>query len=526
MRFPVTTGKACAELVNDAIVFDTGNRVVTVAGPFAPQLFTSVLPLMSGNISVDDIIQAVSGRIEREVVEEFIDVLAENRLIHDSASELPPDARLSIESDVAHRILVSERTGLISSLRLVPKLPHEPRMPVFGQAVIANISGNKKTRAGVGKGTTENQALTSALAEALERCCALYPDRRQIVVARKSELDSLSIDPREFILYSTEQYASLGFPYLPFEEERLISWQKAIEVRDATTNRGPCFVPAQLVSLSLQSGAANDQLAPMTSNGLAAGPTLQAAILSGILELIERDCLLLNWVNLQSCDQVQVKCGVEGAIIAHYRENDVLIKIFHLKSDVSAYVMMAVAFSKDDRPPFTTVGLGCSLDPSEAARKSIFELCQVRHGEIWRGQSRGPAYQIRFPENVRLPEDHSGFYSAGQFSNAFEFLENGTLRPIEQLPSYSRGTLTGDFNNLIESLHRLGMRVFYIDLTLPELKEFAISVVRVLIAGLQPMHFGFGMERLGGQRLFCVPKLEQFARVGPRRVNTFPHPLG
>ena len=164
--------------------------------------------------------------------------------------------------------------------------------------------------------------------------------------------------------------------------------------------------------------------------------------------------------------------------------------------------------------------MGCSLDPAEAARKALFELCQVRHGEIWRLKSRAIQNPL-VPEHIVAPEDHSGFYSSVQLPRAFEFLENGIIKSIEQLPSYSYGSIEKNLKHLVDSLYVRKMRVFYVDLTLPELTDIAISVVRVVVSGLQPIHFGFGMERLGGTRL-----LSANSNSRPRQPNFFPHPLG
>jgi ribosomal protein S12 methylthiotransferase accessory factor len=59
----------------------------------------------------------------------------------------------------------------------------------------------------------------------------------------------------------------------------------------------------------------------------------------------------------------------------------------------------------------------------------------------------------------------------------------------------------------------VGCRTAYVDITAPELEDFPIRVARVLVTGLQPIHFGYGMERLGARR---APK---------ENLNPAPHPL-
>jgi ribosomal protein S12 methylthiotransferase accessory factor len=52
-------------------------------------------------------------------------------------------------------------------------------------------------------------------------------------------------------------------------------------------------------------------------------------------------------------------------------------------------------------------------------------------------------------------------------------------------------------------------------------------VVRTLITGLQPIHFGYGEERLGGRRLFELPQKLGFAdrARAVTDLNMCPHPL-
>jgi len=69
--------------------------------------------------------------------------------------------------------------------------------------------------------------------------------------------------------------------------------------------------------------------------------------------------------------------------------------------------------------------------------------------------------------------------------------------------------------------------VAYADLTTPDIDPFHIRVIRAIATGLQPMHFGYGEDRLGGSRLFEVPARLGYAS-GPRSeadLNPCPHPL-
>ena len=66
----------------------------------------------------------------------------------------------------------------------------------------------------------------------------------------------------------------------------------------------------------------------------------------------------------------------------------------------------------------------------------------------------------------------------------------------------------------------------YADLTMADIVDFGMCVVRAIATGLQPMHFGFGQERLGGRRLYDVPKAMGYATEvrSETDLNLCPHP--
>jgi ribosomal protein S12 methylthiotransferase accessory factor len=189
---------------------------------------------------------------------------------------------------------------------------------------------------------------------------------------------------------------------------------------------------------------------------------------------------------------------------------------------------MSIALDTSGHGPAAVVGLGCHLDPDTALLKSVMEVCQVRPSEVRRYRTERPADHFKRYEDVHRLEDHSAFLSLPERLGEFDFLlRNGQKKKLEDLPSFSEGDVHADLSRCLRALQKGGHRVVYVDLTTPDVMDYGLRVVRVLTTGLQPMHFGFGQERLGGRRLFEIPQRLGFA-AGVRSesdLNPCPHPL-
>lgn len=300
-------------------------------------------------------------------------------------------------------------------------------------------------------------------------------------------------------------------------------------MRELPTQR-EVFAPAQLVYLNFTAQREEDFLTTITSNGLAAGPNLEFAILNGLYESVERDGFLITWMNKLPAPEVDFSGsnGLARSIKAHYAQHETEIRVFNVSTDIPIYVMMAVALDKTGEGPAVLVGLGCHLDPQVALIKSLLEICQVHPGEVRRYKEVPPAQRLRSYEDVRTLEDHSAFLTVPERIGECSFLlDNGRVQPIEELPNRSQGSAAADLQTCVDALSRAGCRVLYADLTTPDMTDYGLSVVRAIATGLQPIHFGHGEDRLGGRRLFEVPQTMGHAAGlrGESDLNPCPHPL-
>lgn len=425
--------------------------------------------------------------------------------------------------------LVSPRVGILRSLSKIVRGVEEPTPPIIYQATLSHFDYRQappEERAAAGKGLTENDAIRAAIGEAVEHYCAAHLNDKIIRVANWAELDGKGISPPECVLYSETQYARKNCPYHRWNPEDKVTWAPMREL----PGEQEVFAPAGLVYLTSLPTQPEDMFTLSTSNGLAAGPNLEFAILNGLYELVERDGFLITWMNKLPAPQVDFSGigGLAASISAHYEKFGTEIRVYNVSTDLPIYVMMAVALDKTGQGPASLVGLGCHLDPRVAVLKSLFEICQVHPGEVHRFKDKPPGERLKSYEDVHTLNDHSAFLMVPERIGEYAFLfENGRRQSIEDLPNLSQGNLELDLHTCVDALVAAGCRVAYADLTTPDIVDFGYRVVRTIATGLQPMHFGFGEERLGGRRLFEVPHtLGHAAEIRTEKdLNPCPHPL-
>ncbi len=439
--------------------------------------------------------------------------------------------------------LVSPKVGLVRSVSPQVRGAEEPQPPYLYTATLSNFDFrvvDRQERVAAGKGRTQEAAMAAAIGEATERYCAYHWDPRKVFLAplflpsppggegrvRGEQLEMPAVSPAECVLYSDRQYAIPDWPYHRWAPGDEVTWLPAVEL----PQRRPVAVPASLVYLVYPVSRAEDSFAPATSNGLAAGPSLSAAILSGLSELIERDALLITWMNRLPAVEIEFADagGPAGAVWRHYARFGVGVRAFLMRTDLPASVVMAVAFDSDPRRPATLAGMGCHLDPALALEKAVFELCQARPSESKRYRDHPPGPRLQRYQDVQTLEDHPAFLALPERRGEFEFLWSRSERArLHDLPNPSAGDVERDLETCVRALSERGHRVVYADLTTPDVAPFGIHVVRTLATGLQPIHFGWGQERLGGRRLFELPHQLGLA-PGPHSeadLNPCPHPL-
>lgn len=428
--------------------------------------------------------------------------------------------------------LTSPRTGLIREVSWYEKDAAEPALPYICQVTLANHHFQTEVPAEDltcwGKGLTRSEALASGLGEALERYASDWVDSGAIVYARRAELDGPSLDPAELVLYAPEQYATV--PYHPYEETSTLGWVRGRSL----VSEQSVYLPALAVFLGYQVQSPEEHLFPVTSNGLAAGASLVRAIVAAAYEVLERDAFMITWFGCLPARRIEALTHPEAAVrdlCRLYQRRGVEIGLWRLPTDHPCAVFLALGLQQaTGQGPATIAGLGADLDPAEAARKAILEVGQIRPS--YRQSLRRSDVQqklaglVQDPQRVTTMHDHGLLYCSPLMRPALDFLLARSPEPADWT-SATAAEPTEQLEHLVDYCRATHKDFLYYNLTPPDVARWGLAATRVILPGFQPVAFGAQEPRLGGSRLYELPRQ---LGLSPRRLtqgdlNPYPHPF-
>jgi oxazoline/thiazoline synthase len=383
----------------------------------------------------------------------------------------------------AEGCLISPLTGTIRVLNDEP--PVESLLfRAYAGAVRARVPRSLRglatddTEPAWGTGLTVSQARTRALAEAAERRALYWRDGERVTRASHRSLGPRALHPDVLQGFSAMQHAAPGSdprtPPPPFDDDAEIWWMLA-----RADPAGHFFRP--------------------TGNGCAAGATLEAACLAGLLELIERDAAAIWWYNRL------VRPGVDLAAFEHVlvraleratRRLGRTLVALDLTHDLGVPVFAALSWRL--APPARPLhGFGCHLDAGTALLHALREMGAKL--------PITPIEEAPDPDTPRWSDQADPGKDRHLWPDPDRVLGPIPLPDLTQPAGDALASLLG-----VCARHRLD--VFTLDRTRP---DTGVPVVRVIVPGLREAE-----RRLGPGRLYEVP-----VAMGWRAVPTPEHEM-
>ena len=426
--------------------------------------------------------------------------------------------------------LVGPHFGILEQIQRVTPEPDDAALEVYAGR-LANTEAFAELQAPLiasGAALDSAQAKAACLGEAVERYSAALPPPGAIVHCRADELSRTVVTPDRFSLFTARQYrqSQQQFPFVHWYASQPIGWTQARCLTPACSGSA-AWLPATFVWLPYAPAPEEPLIAPCLSTGLACGPDGNSAMFSGLCEVIERDALALAWLGKYAPPRIEVDFDDSGAplssIVDCIERRGLQWSLFDLTTDLGVPVAGALVEGHSAVGWIVAAGSACHPDPTRAMLKALVEAahCRMYVKSLLRTLPNWNAGR-RFC-NVTCFADHARLYSV--YPQLWRPLDRWRRsRRTRRWVAMDVSTDGAGLNDLVQQLAASGYETYALDLTLPDIAPLELSVARVIVPGLQPLHGNHAWPHLGGQRLAQWPRVFGSQSRRPLRWNRFPHP--
>lgn len=400
------------------------------------------------------------------------------------------------------RTFVSPLTGVVHGVDEMLAVPDEHRLinitceiadgrQTVGGPVVAYTASDQPSR---------EAAEAASIGEALERYSAAFVSSDRVVVSSADELSD-AVDPERFALFHETQFMHQAFPFRPFRRESVVSWMPGF----ALPGGEPAYLPAQLVFLAWGARApSEDQITYSTSNGLACAPTLEEALLAGLLEQIERDAVMLAWygrLSLPLLDWTHEPALAE--LDARYFEPTGLR---YSAVDLSVFfgipTVLGVVHGAPGILGALGVGAACAPTVPVAWRKALAEAFAVQRWVRDRALER-PDDVERPATEIQSFDGHTMFYAHPDRAARAAFLDGSSERhDTRDIPPLEGANVLEWIEAACDRLARSRVSAYAVDVTSPDVSSAGFHVVRVIAPELCQLDVVEHGRFLGGIRLY------------------------
>lgn len=372
---------------------------------------------------------------------------------------------------------------------------------------------------------SDNLAQVKCLSEAYER---LACDTFDINSFTKSSFNEFrlkeALNPVVFYPFSQEQKEIIETDQLRLTKNDKFYWTEVLSY----PGRKEYCVPAQLVYTKFIDKNEKIIRFPI-STGAAANFSLDSALYGGICEIVERDSFMIAYLNkVCRCklDLTSIKNSKIQFLINKARRYLIDVNIFDITTDLNIPSFLTVVIDKSGYGLAVSTGLKADLNSDKAIEGSLQEAFHTRS---WiRSCVESGDLNVNIKTNqIKTIKDRGAFWFNIKRIIDIEFFLN--LEPQTYMPKkLTNGSSEKSKLDVISKIiMAAGMKIYYKDLTLDQLKRFGYWIVKVLVPELQPLYLNDRYPYLGNKRIYDVPvKLGLLKKTHLiSELNTFPHPF-
>lgn len=415
--------------------------------------------------------------------------------------------------------------GIIRSYGRNPKLSDEPRVAHWYTEYIAE--GRKKSAGS--SVDDEPLALTKALSEALERY--LWYEYNQFTPLRSATPSAMErtgaiIHPMRFAGFSESQRDQ--DPRLTFDSASSFLWVKGYSwVREE-----PVWIPVQIVSghtkfRAFSPSSKEPVIRSSITTGLATHPLQTNALLSGALEVIERDAYSITWMNQitpprMDIEELAKRSESLARLIDRCHRYRLLPHALRLPTDAPAYAVCAVLEDTTGALPRFSVGIKANRNPASAVEGALLEALRAHLGTRQRKLSPLNDWDPETKAAAVMQYDRLLYWAEEGRGDRLAFLIRGDITAPASEP-WEADTDAEHLARIVAWCRERGYELASVPFTDAAANIPGWHIEFVVLPELQPLHYNEKFPYCGGDRLTEIPR--RFGYVPREPYLDDPHPF-
>jgi ribosomal protein S12 methylthiotransferase accessory factor len=402
-----------------------------------------------------------------------------------------------------YKKFIDPETGIIKFFGRAPHFNDEPKFfryfAILSHTILFSDVENYENTVG-GTSPIKEKAIIKTLGESIERYC--------LSVYRKSMLLSI---PHNKIKNIMKMKNFMGIQKLSNLNE--LKWVKGFSLPTLT----PTLIPAQLVYVPYDYG--NEPiLRECITTGAASGTSLSATLYRGICEVVERDAFMLNYLNKLHCPKITYRGNNEiiYKMIEEFEKYNIEPYLFDITLDIKIPTVMCILIDHSEIGPAVSIGLKTGINYEENIIDAMSEAEQTRPWirEVWLN-SKLNKHQIKANEITSLEKRGIFWYSKKMIKFIKFWLNTKKKKEV-----YSETRTLDDFSKLKFVLKKVKRKIFFVDVTTPEIKKEEFFVIKSIIPSLQPLYINENFKCLVMRRVLKYLNLKN-----AKKINKTPHPF-
>lgn len=417
------------------------------------------------------------------------------------------------------------RSGVISKWMRQPMTPEitpiemvmldiaPTKLPSGREIYMGGSTGN-------GTGYTLNEAIIPAFGELLERYSLTCWNEHSLVMGSFNELKSKgATNPNIFQFYSDQQLKQPEFQKSLVDDNTQLQWIKAKDI-----SQGEVLIPASLIHIFYQEAFPEDPVFwATTSNAAGAGTSYEHAAYGAICEAIERDGLMIFWLNRLSPPRLDVAtCGVHKLVTAQAEceRLGIRFEVLNCTTELGVPTFISLTIdSKSEHPVFMSAVADLSVE--DALNKLARETLKGLHAN-WRPKTRNVQ-----ANEIQIITDRLQYWSDPALIAEVEFLLQGPKQTVDNVVSYDLPNFVAKLEKLRGICKEHNLSWYIADITSRVAKQAGLCVVKAIIPEIVPIHFPEKRKHLGVKRLYSVPRVLGYTKNDTTEadINPVPHPF-